>query len=174
MSTIFKAILALLTHFASPMPHTHTLHTHTYTHTIHTHTHTLYTHYTYCIYCVYIYIDILCIVSEVEIRRMTAEQQHPAEAETAVNVSAVDDRDEFLKTDDFNCYSGLCRHKNWFADLNRCVSVVSRYKIRLTLNQLRITRFAQTDLCWSTRPQVSLFPEHTNLSRHTVNPEKVS
>ena len=24
---------------------------------------------------------------------------------------------------DFNCYSGLCWHKNWFADLNRYASV---------------------------------------------------
>ena len=31
-------------------------------------------------------------------------------------------RDGFLKTD-FNCYSRLCWHKNWFADLNWHVSV---------------------------------------------------
>ena len=36
-------------------------------------------------------------------------------------------RDGFLKTN-FNCCSGLCRHKNWFADLNRYVSV-SQYNI---------------------------------------------
>ena len=34
----------------------------------------------------------------------------------------------------FNCYSGLCWHKNWFADLNRYVSV---------------SQYNMTDLAWN-------------------------
>ena len=53
------------------------------------------------------------------------------ETQKGTDKSAAKPRDGFLKTD-FNCYSGLCWHKNWFADLNRYVSV-SSYNIQLTL-----------------------------------------
>ena len=78
--------------------------------------------------------------------------------------------DGFLKTD-FNRYSGLCQHKNWFANLNRYVSV-SRYNIRLTMTQLRITQSAQADLCRNTLPYKSVYSGTHWLKLNTVNPEK--
>ena len=67
----------------------------------------------------------------------------------------------FFKDRFWNCPSGLCRRKSWFADLNLVYVSVSRCNIWLTLTLLGITQSAQADLCRNTLPQVCLL-------RHTL------